>query len=304
MRFYASGLVANEYNDVLLIKRDDSRTWAPPGGGIELDELPPAAAAREVEEETGVKVLPVRLVALQYRPDSPQDALVFVFRCLIRGGQPTPSAESPRVGFFRSADPPRPMLDIHRRMLQSDLNHSGGPAHWYRAGLPASVRLARALIYGYRNTRRRLLRQPPYDPPPAWRTFAYTMIRNQAGQVLWVKQRQQEFWTLPGGPREGREAPWNTAVRTTALQTGIRVRLTALNAVYTYPVECEAGFFFTAEIAEEAIGAPGEGAEYAYYAPGEEPPQAAAGHARHTANLRQKSDVTVFYRQADGATGL
>ncbi len=303
MRFYASGLVTNEYNDVLLIQRDDSRTWAPPGGGMEVDELPPAAAARETEEETGVKVLPVRLVALQFRPDSPQDALTFVFRCLMRGGQPAPSAESPRVGFFRSAEPPRPMLNMHRLMLQRDLNHAGGPARWYETKLPPHVRLVRAVIYGSRNARRRLLRRPPFIPPPLWQVSAYAMIRNQAGEILWLKRQGQQTWMLPGALRLNREAPWNTAIRAAYQETGLEVRLQALSAVHTFPARGEAALFFVADLAGGTLPSSGKGVEYAFHAPGDEPSPAPESHKMHTGNLSQEPDVTLFQRQADTIAG-
>ena len=45
------------YKDrVLLRKHDKHKIWLPPGGHIELDEDPNAAAAREVKEEVGLTV--------------------------------------------------------------------------------------------------------------------------------------------------------------------------------------------------------------------------------------------------------
>ena len=199
MRLSTSGIVTNQYNDVLLILRDDSRTWAPPGGGIEANELPPEAAAREVEEETGVKVLPVRLVALQYMREGPDGELTLIFRCLIRGGEPTPSAESLQVGFHRSQELPKPMFSMHKQMLRAAIQHSGGPPAWHETRWPWGVRLARDLIYGYRNMRRRLLRRPSSVPPPTWRVAAFTMIVNPAGQILWAKRRDRDLWHTAWG---------------------------------------------------------------------------------------------------------
>jgi len=56
-----NGIVLDERGRVLLIRRDDILTWALPGGASEPGELPPDGVAREVEEETGVKVIPERL---------------------------------------------------------------------------------------------------------------------------------------------------------------------------------------------------------------------------------------------------
>lgn len=46
--------VVVEDGEVLLVRNRWSDGWVPPGGKIEPDESPPAAAEREVEEETGV----------------------------------------------------------------------------------------------------------------------------------------------------------------------------------------------------------------------------------------------------------
>ena len=64
MKLITSGIVTNQYGHVLLIQRDDSLTWAPPGGILEHGELPTEGVVREVREETGLMVTPVRLVAL------------------------------------------------------------------------------------------------------------------------------------------------------------------------------------------------------------------------------------------------
>ncbi|MCB0030021.1 MAG: NUDIX domain-containing protein, partial [Anaerolineales bacterium] len=57
-----------------------------PGGGLDEGETPTEAVTREVEEETGLKTLPVRLVGLYFRQEKEADRLMFLFRCLVRGG--------------------------------------------------------------------------------------------------------------------------------------------------------------------------------------------------------------------------
>ena len=71
MQLGAEAIITNEYNQALFILRNDTRTWAMPGGRIEREELPDEAAAREAQEESGLKVLPVRLVGLYYRRQRP-----------------------------------------------------------------------------------------------------------------------------------------------------------------------------------------------------------------------------------------
>jgi ADP-ribose pyrophosphatase YjhB (NUDIX family) len=53
--------------EILLMRRSDNGFWGPPGGYVELGESVAAAAAREVLEETGVRIELRRLVGV-YRP--------------------------------------------------------------------------------------------------------------------------------------------------------------------------------------------------------------------------------------------
>lgn len=46
--------VFDDHGRILLIQRADSRTWAMPGGALEVGETPAEGAARETLEETGV----------------------------------------------------------------------------------------------------------------------------------------------------------------------------------------------------------------------------------------------------------
>ncbi|RNL83565.1 NUDIX hydrolase [Halostreptopolyspora alba] len=53
-----------EDGKVLVIKRADDGRWVPPGGVMELHETPEECVVREVREETGVEVLPDRLIGV------------------------------------------------------------------------------------------------------------------------------------------------------------------------------------------------------------------------------------------------
>ncbi|MFK7802818.1 MAG: NUDIX domain-containing protein, partial [Anaerolineae bacterium] len=112
MNLGVTGIVINGFDQILLIQRDDTKTWAPPAGGMERNELPTETVVREVKEETGIKVMPVRLVALKHRKIGRQASLQLIYRCLEAGGEITPSAESPQVGYFRTKQLPTKMLSI------------------------------------------------------------------------------------------------------------------------------------------------------------------------------------------------
>ncbi|MFN2299076.1 MAG: NUDIX domain-containing protein [Anaerolineales bacterium] len=57
----ASALIRDEHGRILLVRRADSGLWALPGGLLELGESLAGTAIRETEEETGLRVEPVRI---------------------------------------------------------------------------------------------------------------------------------------------------------------------------------------------------------------------------------------------------
>jgi len=303
MKIFAEGIVTNHLNEALFILRDDSRTWALPGGALENDEQPPQAAAREVKEETGIEARPVRLVAVYYWPNDADGRLLFSFRCLQEGGEVQTSAESPRVGFMMATPAPSPMLAMHRDRLERALNHYGGPPYWGAHRLPLYLRWASRLVYRYRDLRRRLRGETAYQSPVEWRVGAFTVLRNEAGEVLWVKRRDYDLWNLPGGGRQGTEAPWETALRETREETGLQVRLTDLTGVYTKPEIREMVLVFTAEIVGGALKENEEAAAFAYYVPGEEPEKTVPKHLQRVADAVSAEEKTVF-RIQDGPSAL
>lgn len=61
---FAGGCIRNERGEVLLQRRADRDVWGFPGGAMELGESAPAAAIREVREETGLEVEPEGLIGV------------------------------------------------------------------------------------------------------------------------------------------------------------------------------------------------------------------------------------------------
>ncbi|WP_438467917.1 NUDIX hydrolase [Streptococcus pluranimalium] len=82
---FAGGILANQDGKVLLQLRGDKKTWAIPGGAMELGESSLEAAVREFYEETGIEVQVKRLLNVYTKfdevyPNSDQvQTVVFVY---------------------------------------------------------------------------------------------------------------------------------------------------------------------------------------------------------------------------------
>lgn len=299
MRIATNGIVIDQFGNVLLIQRDDTRTLAPPGGGLEAGELPTDNVAREVREETGLIVMPVRLTGLYFWPMRPQEsALVFTFRCIMRGGNLQTSTESPTVGFFKTNPLPRSMLGMHWERVKDAWHHAGGPPHWRRQELSPLVKLGRFFIfnvlYPWRNWRRRRRHETPYVPPPSWQVSAFTVIRNEWEQVLWIKRPDEGIWHLTGGNSNPLEPPWETAIRMTHRETGLIVNLVDLTGVYVYPGAASMVLIFTAEVESGSLTTGQEAAEFAYFTPGQEPANALPQHVQAVADAVSHLEETIF----------
>ncbi len=251
MLLATTGIVINEYGNVLLIQRNDTRTMAPPGGSMDSGELPTESVVREVREETGLIVMPVRLVAVHFWPTGPHGILSFVFRCIQRGGELASSGESLQVGFYSMSELPRPMFAMHRRRIQQALDHQGGPPYWGVQKGTWSMRLTRWLlinvIYRSMDVKRRISGQPRYQGPSAWRATGQVVVRRADDKILWVRDKASEPWRLPAAEGKSLEAPWTVAHRAVHGRAGFWPRLTDLCGVYIGRQDDHVRFVFTAE---------------------------------------------------------
>ncbi|MFI2366698.1 NUDIX domain-containing protein [Promicromonospora sp. NPDC019610] len=80
-RLAATVVFTDRTGRVLLCEPTYKQVWEAPGGAVEHDESPRAAAAREVREELGLGIEPGRLVAVDHVPavDGRTEALVLVY---------------------------------------------------------------------------------------------------------------------------------------------------------------------------------------------------------------------------------
>ena len=109
---------------VLLQQRSDNRLWGLPGGGVEPGESVAEAVVREVREETGLEVRPIRLIGVYSSPTHHQivtypdgNVIHYVsssFECRIVGGALACGHESLELAWFDPRGLPTEMVDMHR----------------------------------------------------------------------------------------------------------------------------------------------------------------------------------------------
>lgn len=122
----AAAVILNEAGQVLLQHRSDSKLWGIPGGSIEPGEEPAAAVMREVWEETGLRVLPERIVGvyggpshLVTYPNGDQCAFTSVtFACKVVGGElSVDDDESLELRWFDPQNLPEALVPHHRERI-------------------------------------------------------------------------------------------------------------------------------------------------------------------------------------------
>jgi len=110
---------------LLLQRRGDNGLWGLPGGSVEPGESVADAVVREVREETGLDVRPVRLIGVYSAPALGQvitypdgNVIHYVsasFECRVVGGTLTCDGdESLELRWFDPERLPADMMDVHR----------------------------------------------------------------------------------------------------------------------------------------------------------------------------------------------
>lgn len=307
MRMTASSIVTNEAGELLLIQRHDIRTFDVPGGGIDPGELPTEAAVRETLEETGLRVRASQLIGIYHWPNEPNAFLSFYFRCDCLGGALRPSEETPRVAFFATDALPKRILPMHRQRIRHSLAHEDNQpiqlAQPMTLTHKAGKKVLGRILFPIQRWRRRRSGQPPWPEAETWRMGAFTIIRNEADAVLWVKRTDKDLWNLPGGggaggnDGENEEPPWETAVRETLEETGCLVRLCDLTSINSYTNEANLTFNYTAEIVSGQLTTGPESAAFAWFLPGQEPANTPPQHRQRVADAFNGSTNIVFRKQ-------
>jgi len=106
-------IVGNDDGELLLIQRGDSGVWLYPTGWADIGYSPAEVVVKEVEEEAGIEVEPLRLVAVLDGLRLGASGLPFyslVFHCRAVGGSLRPHPlETRAVGWFAEEALPEPL---------------------------------------------------------------------------------------------------------------------------------------------------------------------------------------------------
>ena len=90
--------IVDDVGRVLVTRRRDNGHWEPPGGVLELNESIIDGVKREVLEETGLVVEPIRLTGV-YK-NMPRGIIALMFTARVVGGQTQVSDETSEVAWW------------------------------------------------------------------------------------------------------------------------------------------------------------------------------------------------------------
>ena len=123
-----------EDNKILLVQEAMDNKWAMPGGWADVGESPAAAIIRETKEESGLDVVPNKIIGVydanrHGRPLELFHAYKIVFLCEKIGGKLETSVETLAVNYFNFEDlPPLSTSRTNKKHINDILAHLNNPS--------------------------------------------------------------------------------------------------------------------------------------------------------------------------------
>ncbi len=226
----AVAVIRDEQQRVLLIKRHDFGAWGFPGGVQELGETIEQTIVREVREEVGLDVVPIRLLGIRTSPrfevtfpngDQAQPFVV-TFECRVVGGKlQSDGDEVVDLGWFDFDHLPpltRNALATIQALEQGDGNAFFDAPETHTA------------TQNYVTYLRQFI-----GPHKAILPGAAGMIRDANGRVLLQRRRDNGLWGFPGGLVDLGESATDAVIREFREEVGLDVEVKRLIGVYTSP---------------------------------------------------------------------
>jgi ADP-ribose pyrophosphatase YjhB (NUDIX family) len=122
-----SAVIRDDSGAVLLMHREDDGCWGLPAGGLEPGETPAEAIVREVYEETGLNVVPERILGVfggrKFRHTYPNgdevEYTTVVFGCRVVGGELAPQdGEALDLRYFAPDEMPSLVAPYPKSLFQ------------------------------------------------------------------------------------------------------------------------------------------------------------------------------------------
>jgi ADP-ribose pyrophosphatase YjhB (NUDIX family) len=132
-----SAVIRDRAGGVLLQQRSDGGQWGLPGGSVEIGESVTDATAREVLEETGLRVSVRRLIGVysaprlqvvRYPSGVVWHYVNLCFECVVLGGQLTTCDETLDLKFYSPRRLPATLLPNHRVRIRDAVTRRAAPA--------------------------------------------------------------------------------------------------------------------------------------------------------------------------------
>jgi 8-oxo-dGTP diphosphatase len=229
---YATAILRDETGRILFQQRSDFRDWwGLPGGLFEPGETPAACLRREVLEETGFHVEPVRLTGVYSSPrynvtypngDQVQQ-VTLCYECRVLGGALKPDGgEVVSMEYFSPSElPPRPLWYADMVTHALDERYSASP--YFDPPERVEVETPYLTIMS--------VRRAVGNAPLIW-PGANAAVLDDDGRILLQRRGDNGLWALPAGPLDAGETLAHTAIRETREETGLEVEPLKLLAVY------------------------------------------------------------------------
>jgi ADP-ribose pyrophosphatase YjhB (NUDIX family) len=295
----ACAVVLNEAGQVLWQLRGDVNRWALPGGMLELNESLPECVVREVREETGLTVQPLRVLGVYSSPDfeviypngDQVQPVTVSFVCRIAGGSlQADGLETLDLAWFPADTVPQ--TTAWYQIILHDFR-SNQKAASFRQG---SIGKRQDDVPFFKRIRRHI-GQARYITPSG-----VAFIQNEAGHILLQRRGDNGEWGLLGGAMELGERVDLAVINEVREESGLEVEPVRLIGVYsdrdyciTYPHGDQlkiVSFFFECRVTGGQLQADGEESlELRYFAPDSLPPLAKRNLRRVQDGLAKLTEV-------------
>lgn len=225
---------------VLLAKHQDYNQWALPGGSIDPDETPADAAVREMWEETGLLVEPVRVQGVYggptycgTYPNGDQIASIdAVFECRVVGGALAADGdEIQEVRYFTPSELAALALPSWADLVLADL-FAGQAATCFQAPLwtPPVDGVRKGGVSDYVRELRKKIGHDLLLLPAVG-----ALVFDHQGHLLLQQRVDSGQWSVPVGGIELYETPADALLRETWEETGVLVQPRRVSGVYGGP---------------------------------------------------------------------